>query len=125
MAGSYVNATPSQTIPDPADPDTKQADSDRDIYFKFRDEIYKGMLSNSQEHDKQLITLSTAILGSSFTFLNTAYPAKTSIISFLYVYANVGFIVSILITLISYLVSQKALSESLSLITEYYLNNNH
>lgn len=49
-----------------------------EIYDSFRDEFLKRQLSNTESYDKSILTLSSAGLAISLTFLESVVPMETA-----------------------------------------------
>jgi len=93
----------------------------REIYARLRDEIHKRDLSNTENHDKALLTLSSATLGFSLTAIHSIIPLKTSDYTWLIIIGWVFLLVSIIISLAAFRVSNKALSVQLKNAEDYYI----
>ena len=92
------------------------------IYNSFRDELLKRQLSNTENYDKSILTLSSAGLAISLTFINSIVPLKHASHIWLMKCSWIFFLLSILISLMAYLVSNAAISKQLSIAEDYYIN---
>lgn len=101
------------------------SDSERnDIYQRTRDDLLKRHLSNSENRDRAILTLSSAGLALSVTaFRYIVDPEHIIAIPLLLVIWGL-FVVAIVLTLISFHVSQRAINVQLKLAEDYYLNKN-
>jgi len=94
--------------------------SRNELYQKTREDLLKRQLSNNENFDRSILTLSSAALALSVAFLQVG----TSHNCFpMLVLAWVGFVVSIISTVISYLTSQKGILRQLDLAEKYYQQN--
>lgn len=95
-----------------------------ELYTNVREELMQRQLSNSESADKTIITISSAALGLSFTFLKDfLLPHKPVFLCVLYS-SWILFVLAILITVIGFFVSQKALDEQLKMAENYYIHKN-
>ena len=91
-------------------------------YIKQDDELSKRDLSNVENLDKAILSLSSAGLGLSLVFIrNVVKLAEASHVWFLYV-SWLMFVFAIISTLSSYLFGQSALDKQRELIEKYYLD---
>lgn len=95
---------------------------ERKTYFvKFREEVDKRLLQNSDNFDKALLTYSSAGLALSLGFLKDFIPLRDAKAGVLLYISWALFTATVIITIASYLTSQKALWRSLGLAERYYL----
>lgn len=94
-----------------------------EIYDSFRDELLKRQLSNTENYDKSILTLSSAGLAISLTFLKLLVPISEAQELWLMKTAWVCFLLSILLSLIAYLVSNAAITKQLEIAEDYYVNS--
>ena len=94
------------------------------LLAEIRAELLKRQLSNAENYDKAIVSLSTAFLGFSFIFLKDLVPATKAIwVSLLYG-SWIILTFAVLSTIVSFWVSQKALNVQLEKAEDYYLNDN-
>ena len=93
-----------------------------EIYDSFRDELLKRQLSNTENYDKSILTLSSAGLAISLTFLKTIVPIESAEYLWLMKTAWVSFLFSIICSLFAYLISNAAISKQMSIAEDYYVN---
>ena len=86
----------------------------------LRDDIAKRQVSNSENFDKSVLSLSTAFLGFSMAFLKDAVPYNDANLKFLLPISWVLFGTSIIETMASYFISQSGLNKQLEIATQYY-----
>ena len=98
------------------------SDENKRIYEKFRENLLEASLSNSNNYDKAILTLSSAALGLSLTFIKDIVPFKDIINYWTLVLSWVFFLISIVVTIISFILSQWAIKRQLKYAEEYYLN---
>lgn len=95
----------------------------RKLHDDLRDDLFKRQISNSEMLDKAILSLSSAGIGVSLLFLkskNEQNIANLSDVGFLH-WSWIGFLVAIICTLVSFLVSQYAIQKQLKLNSQYYL----
>jgi hypothetical protein len=93
------------------------------MYDEFRDELDKRELSNSEGFDKAILSLSSAGLAISLTFIKTIVPINEAIyVGWLYL-SWIFFGVAIISTLLSFMFSNQGLKKQLELAEQYYLEN--
>ncbi len=92
----------------------------QELYQKTREDLLKRQLSNNENFDRSILTLSSAALALSVTFLRSSTMHNCFPIL---LFAWIGFLAAIVFTLISFLVSQQAISLQLENAEQYYLKN--
>ena len=95
----------------------KRAD---EIHDKFRDDLLKRQLSNTENYDKTILTLSSSGLAISLTFLNFIIPRGSANFIWIIQASWVCFLLSIVFSLIAYHVSNKAIDSYLVIAEDYY-----
>lgn len=94
--------------------DDIQKDRQR-IYERNRDDLLKRQLSNAENFDKAILTYSSTGLAISLTFLKD-YGQHTALVGHWLLYMSwAAFVAAIVLTIVSYMVSQKAISEQLEI----------
>lgn len=86
-----------------------------------RDDLLKRMLSNNENFDRAILTLTSAALGVSVVFINGHRPVLCHgvlLCTWLFL------VLAIISTVVSYLVSQCAIRRQLELAEEYYIKEN-
>jgi uncharacterized membrane protein YgcG len=94
----------------------------RDVYKSTRDDLLGRQLSNSEKFDNAVLTLSTGALGLSLAFIKDIVPVKMAIYLWVLKTSWCFFGLSIVLTLLSFFVSQFAINKQLEYAEEYYLN---
>jgi hypothetical protein len=103
------------------EPHSKVIQERKRIYEKTREHTLKSQLSNSENFDRAVLSLATAFLGVSLTFTDRIVPLiSANFIWSIYIGWSC-FIFAIMTTLVSYLVSQKALKIFDDYAMNYYL----
>ena len=97
--------------------------SNQEKYSDFWSEINKRQISNTESLDKALLSLSTAGLGFSLSIAKFVSLKNTDDYMLLYCVWTL-FALTIISTVISFIVSQKALDNVLEYAEKYYLDNN-
>jgi hypothetical protein len=93
----------------------------QELYAKTRDDLLKRQLSNSENADRAVLTVSAAALGFSLAFIKDIVPLGTAIYQALLYLSWLCFVLAIVITLASFFTSQRAISAQLVLAERYYL----
>jgi hypothetical protein len=87
------------------------------LYSETRKDLLTRQLSNSENFDKAILSLSSAGLGLSLTFIKDIRASHL----FLLQWSWYAFGLAIVITLISFLSSQRAITKQLDFAAKYYL----
>ncbi|ELI5447169.1 hypothetical protein ACJXWG_004504 [Vibrio parahaemolyticus] len=91
------------------------------MYDELRDELYKRELSNSESFDKAILSLSSAGLAISLTFIKSIASIDSAIFVY-WLYASwVCFGVAIISTVLSLMSSQRGMKRQLELAERYYI----
>lgn len=101
------------------------SDERKALYQKCREDILKRQLSNTENFDRAILTLSTSILGLTLTFIRQVTPLEeaTNLI-FLFLAWSL-FLIAIVVTLSSFLLSQRGLDCQLEYAEKYYLQQDN
>jgi len=91
------------------------------LYGEVRADLLKRQLSNNENADRAILTVSMAALGFSLAFLKDVVPFQTADCSWLLYLSWVFFPVAIIATLLSFFTSQKAITEHLEFAHKYYI----
>jgi len=93
------------------------------LFSDLKGELYKRQLSNAENFDKSILTYSSAGLGFSLAFLKDFLPITKAAWGWL-LYLSWGlFTLAIIITILSYMTSQRGIKKQLSISERYYLNH--
>lgn len=97
------------------------SEPDYDAYKTCVDDLNRRQMSNSETYDKSLLTLSSAFLGLSLTFIQQVVPlASAKCLGLLY--ASWGlFTLSIVLTIASFIYGQSVLAELVDGAKNYFL----
>jgi len=93
------------------------------VYLEERKSLVDAEREGSRLFDKAILTLTAGAFGLSLTFIRQMAPDIKSGTAFMLVYAWVGFCVSLLSTLISFLTSQSACSRQREMLEAEYFHN--
>lgn len=100
--------------------------SDQDIRLKLyadtRSDLLKRQLSNSENADRAILSVSTAALGFSLAFLNDIVSLQGAMLFYLPYVSWALFVLAIVVTLSSLFTSQKAIDEQLDIAHKYYID---
>lgn len=94
--------------------------SPAELYQKTREDLLKRQLSNNENFDRSILTLSSAALALSVTFMKSGSSHHCFALLLL---AWIGFVLSIISTIVSFLTSQRGILRQLELAENYYLKN--
>jgi hypothetical protein len=95
----------------------------RRLLAETRADLLKRQLSNTENYDKAVLSLSTFFLGLSLAFLKEVVPGQRAESLWL-LYFSWGFLIcALLSTIISFLVSQRAIDLQLKKAEDYYLRD--
>ena len=92
-----------------------------EIYQKYRDQLLQSLLSNSENYDRSILTLSTAALGLSISVIRDFVPVSKMICESLLYISWSFYAVSILATILSFVSSQWGIKRQLLYAEKYYL----
>jgi hypothetical protein len=91
------------------------------LYSKYRDELYKRQLSNSENFDKAILSLSSAGLGFSLAFIKDLIPFSHATYVFVLIISWFAFALAIICTIVSFYLSQIGIDKQLNYAEQYYL----
>ena len=92
------------------------------LYGETRADLLKRQLSNSENADRAILSVSTAALGFSLAFLKDIVSLQDAAFPLLPYLSWVLFMLAIAVTLLSFFTSQKAIDEQLVLAHKYYFD---
>jgi hypothetical protein len=114
---------PTQVTPPPQEPFTPSERAVK-LHDEYRKKVWEDSVSGSENFDKYLITFSTGALALSLSFIKDIVPLKDAIWTPLLIVSWAAFILTILITLISFRISMRALENMSPVLDDFYLNGN-
>jgi hypothetical protein len=91
------------------------------VFSEMKAEIYKRQLSNSENFDKSVLTYAVAGLGLSLGFLKDFIPITKAAHAWMLYGSWALFVVAVVLTMISFPLSQAGLKRQLALAERYYL----
>jgi len=94
------------------------------LLAETRTDLLKRQLSNAENYDKAILSLSTVFLGFSFAFLKDFVPAHLAEGLYLVYVSWIMLTAAVVTTVISFWVSQWAIDEQLKKAEDYYLRGN-
>ncbi|MBS3951409.1 MAG: hypothetical protein KGZ88_00410 [Methylomicrobium sp.] len=94
-----------------------------ELFEKYREDVLRRQLSNTENYDKAVLSLGTTFLGFSVAFLKEFVSYKTAIFALLLPLSWMLFCLSIVATIISFFTSQKGLATQLEYAEKYYIQN--
>ncbi|MGJ8646359.1 MAG: hypothetical protein ACSHXJ_05655 [Marinomonas colpomeniae] len=94
-----------------------------EIFDSYRDELYKRQLSNTEAYDKAILSLSSAGLAMSLAFIRFVIPLEEAKHLLVLKLSWGFFLLSIVVILISFLISNKGISIQLKHAEQYYIKN--
>ncbi len=92
------------------------------MFQRLQEDVWKRQLSNCQERDRAVLTMATAMLGISVTFIDKVVNVVDASCIWILVTAWAGFIIAIVATLWSFHASQVGLEKQLELGRRYYID---
>jgi len=95
----------------------------QELYAKTRDDLLRRQLSNSENADRAVLTVSAAALGFSLAFIKDIVPLGTATCPALLYLSWLFFVLATVITLASFFTSQRAIAAQLTLAERYYLQH--
>jgi hypothetical protein len=93
------------------------------VYLEERKSLVDAKREGSRLFDRAILTLAAGAFGLSLTFIRQIVPNIKSGTMFMLICAWVGFCISLLSTLISFLTSQLACSRQIEILEAEYFNN--
>ena len=94
------------------------------VYLEERKSLVEAEFEGSRLFDKAILALASGAFGLSLTFIRQIVPNIKSGTIFMLICAWIGFCISLLSTLISFLTSQLACSKQRKILeTEYFKNH--
>ena len=92
-----------------------------EIHDKLRDDLLKRQLSNNENYDKTIISLSSAGLALSLTAIKFVIPLNEAEYLWIIKLSWVLFLLTIICSLSAYLVGNRAINKQLSIAQDYYI----
>lgn len=92
-----------------------------ELYDQHRDKVWQDIKSGTDNFDKYMLTFSSGALALSLTFIRAVVPVGKTVCIPLLIISWVWFVFCILITLISFRLSIRALEDSIPHLNAYYL----
>ncbi len=92
------------------------------MFDKLRDDLLKRDLSNTENYDKAILTLSSSSLALSLTAIKFVVPIATASCIILLKSAWALLVLSVVCSLVAYLMSNKAMAVQLNNARDYYKN---
>jgi hypothetical protein len=92
------------------------------LYAETRTDLLKRQLSNAENFDRSVLSLSSGLLAASIAFIKPSASGSGMGHAALLVSSWVALAVAIASTMLSFLVSQRAIDRQLDLATKYYLH---
>jgi hypothetical protein len=101
----------------------KRKKENQRLYERTREELITSQRSNSENYDKSILTLSSAALGISITFISTVIELRYAIYKGLLFLSLAFFCFAIINTIYSFIISQTGIKFELKRAEKYYLKN--
>ncbi len=92
-----------------------------EIHDKFREELLKRQLSNSEGYDKAILSLSSAGLALSLTAIRFVVPLENASYLWAIKISWILFLLTVISSLVAYLIGNKAIDKQLEIAEDYYL----
>lgn len=94
----------------------------KEAYQKCREDLLKRQLSNTENFDRAILTLSSSLLGLTLTFIRNVIPIEEAHHIWLLLSAWVLLAIAIVVTLLSFQISQSGAKRQMIYAYEYYMN---
>lgn len=95
----------------------------RQLHGEYRSDLLKRELSNSENFDRSVLSLSSALLAASIAFIRPSDVGVGTHHAAILAWSWAALAVAIVSTMVSFLVSQRAINRQLKLADDYYLKN--
>lgn len=102
---------------------SNQAEERRRLFERAKDELVSGQKVNAEQFDRSVLTLSTAFLALSMSFIREVVPSSEMILPYLLYASWFGFAASILLTLFGLLYGQRLFKTMIDAAERYYIQN--
>jgi len=97
-------------------------DARQNAFASYQAELFRRQLSNCENFDKAILTYASGALALSLGFLKDFIPLSRAALPTLLHLSWFAFASCILVTVTSYLISQRGINRQLQLAERYYLN---
>jgi len=94
------------------------------LHDEYRKKVWEDSKSGSENFDKYLITFSSGALALSLSFIKDIVPLRDAIWIPSLIVSWIAFIACILVTLVSFRISIRALEKMSPVLDDFYLNGN-
>lgn len=101
----------------------KQLERRQALFKETKEELVKKQISNSENFDRSVLTLSSSALGLSLAFTKDIAPFATAHARWALLASWVLFAAAIISTMASFLVSQQAIKNMIAAAQRYYLDH--
>ena len=119
ISGLFRAVTIDDDVIERSDEDQKRA---VELHDDFRNELLKRQLSNSENYDRAILSLSTAGLALSITAIKFIIPLETAKHLLVLKFAWFLFFIVISTTILAYLIGNIAITKQLAIAEDYYIN---
>jgi hypothetical protein len=92
-----------------------------ELYDQHRDKVWEDIKSGTENFDKSMLTFSSGALALSLAFIKDVVPLAKAVWIGSLIASWIAFVICILITLLSFRFSIKALEDTIPALGEYYL----
>ncbi len=93
------------------------------MFSERRQELIDRQLSNSESQDRAVLTLSSSGLVLSVSFIRFVVELKAAVYAWLLYSSWVLFATAVISTILSYLIGQKAINDSIEVSYKYYIED--
>ena len=104
-------------------PEDKKENAEYGVYLEERKLLLQAEKEGIQQFDKAILTLAAGALAISITFIDQIAPHPKSETIYFLVGGWVAFIISLIVTLASFLTSQKACSKQIAILEHDYFES--
>jgi len=93
-----------------------------ELYDRHRDKVWEDIKSSTESFDKYMLTFSSGALALSLAFVKDVVPLGKAVWIASLIGSWIAFVLCILVTLMSFQCSVKALESTIPALNEYYLH---
>src|SRR2546428_3671886 len=93
-----------------------------ELHDEHRRKVWEDLRSGSENFDKYLLTFSSGALGLSITFIKGVVPLEKAVWIPSLIASWIAFLLCILVTLISFRISIRALEKMVPHLNQFYLD---
>jgi len=97
--------------------------TNQEMYDKYREHMLLLLQSNSENYDKAILSLSSGFLAFSLAFIKDIVPLNKAVSLNILKISWELFVLSIILTIVSFIFSKYGAKKAIGYAEKYYLNN--